>query len=199
MILTAVEKTNENAERWTGRHNLADHHLHPGWPSASSSSSLSSPLSSLSSSSSSSFLQCFCHYHPRNIMTNIIIIICPGQVLREKNWTDKVTDEMKKFEKSIIKAMRVGFFIAHFSSGPWLWRFLPLIQSHEDVLVVGNYWHHHQVDPVHSLKPQIQYPKYQIFQSLRPSWLPGGWLGWTWRRKQAEVDLPRFIHRLFFS
>jgi len=27
--------------------------------------------------------------------------------MREKNWTDKVTDEMKKFEKSIIKAMRV--------------------------------------------------------------------------------------------
>ena len=40
-------------------------------------------------------------------MTNIIIIICPGQVLREKNWTDKVTAEMKNFEKSIIKAMRV--------------------------------------------------------------------------------------------
>ena len=40
-------------------------------------------------------------------MTNIIIIICPGQVLTEKNWTDKVTAEMKNFEKSIIKAMRV--------------------------------------------------------------------------------------------
>ena len=34
-------------------------------------------------------------------------INCPGQVLQEKNWTEKVTDEMKKFEKSIIKAMRV--------------------------------------------------------------------------------------------
>ena len=35
----------------------------------------------------------------------------PHQVLREKNWTDKVTDEMKKFEKKIIKAMRVGISI----------------------------------------------------------------------------------------
>ena len=156
MILTAVEKTNENAERWTGRHNLADHHLHPGWPSASSSSSLSSPLSSLSSSSSSSssFLQCFCHYHPRNIMTNIIIIICPGQVLREKNWTDKVTAEMKNFEKSIIKAMRVC-----------------AISIYHQIYII-------------------------------PWWMiPGGWLGWTWRRKQTEMDLPRFViyHLLFFS
>ena len=47
------------------------------------------------------------------MMINMIIISCPGQVLREKNWTDKVTDEMKKFEKSIIMAMRVGFPILY--------------------------------------------------------------------------------------
>ena len=37
----------------------------------------------------------------------------PRQVLQEKNWTEKVTDEMKKFEKSIIMAMRVGFPILY--------------------------------------------------------------------------------------
>ena len=45
----------------------------------------------------------------------------PRQVLQEKNWTEKVTDEMKKFEKSIIKAMRVCSINAlELKAGGWL-------------------------------------------------------------------------------
>jgi len=44
--------------------------------------------------------------------------------MREKNWTDKVTDEMKKFEKSIIKAMRVDGWDGHEDESKQKWTFL---------------------------------------------------------------------------